>query len=168
MDRWVQQDTVEIFVVSRAKSNELPASESNGLIETAPNEMQKGLHYLCPSRCGPCLCSTVDVLCPVTLGKKSQSFVNCYRRTRHQPFLVLELVWFTSDMRWMFLLFLSLFLFKLVLVFSSGLLQICSERLALRLNAWQFDTRCRLYFVVANCSYRSFLRGCTRSTTPTQ
>lgn len=77
MDRLVQQDTVEIFVVSRVKSIEFPASESNGLIESTPNKMQKGLHYLCPSRYEPCLCSTVDVLCPVTLGKNSQSFVNC-------------------------------------------------------------------------------------------
>ncbi len=77
MDRLVQQDTVEIFVVSRVKSIEFPASESNGLIESTPNKMQKGLHYLYPSRYEPCLCSTVDVLCPVTLGKKSQSFVNC-------------------------------------------------------------------------------------------
>lgn len=43
MDWWVEQDTVEIFVVSRVKSIELPASESHGLIETTPNESQKGL-----------------------------------------------------------------------------------------------------------------------------
>lgn len=52
---------VGIVVVSRVKSIELPTSESNGLIKTTPNETQKGLCYVCPLRCGPCLCSTVEM-----------------------------------------------------------------------------------------------------------
>lgn len=54
-------------------------------------------------------------------------------------------------------------LFGLVLIFSSGLLQICSECLALQLNVWQFGVTRHLYF--ANRSRWAFHKGCTRSAT---
>ncbi len=53
MDRLVQQDTVEIFVVSRVKSIEFPASESNGLIESTPNKMQKDFITFVPPDTNP-------------------------------------------------------------------------------------------------------------------
>lgn len=112
---------------------------------------KKDFVNLCPSRCGPCLCSTVEMFSVLLLkgGSHNRSSTGIGEQ---------DIQWnFRPEMN-VSSVFLSLFLFSLVLVFSSGLLQICSERSALRLNVWQFDTRRHLYFVVANCSFRAFLK----------